>query len=138
MGTNFYLRKKQPTIRETIHIGKRSFGWLMHWDSCDESNFPRWCDVDPDYHETDVIPHGIHSVEDIRAYLRTGEWELVNEYNEVYDDPIAKIDELCRWDGGKEGWNARHPDKQIEWEPRAPTGTRDGEGQIFDCGSGFC
>ena len=46
MGTNFYLRRKEPTVKDTVHIGKRSWGWLFHWDSCDESEYPRWCDED--------------------------------------------------------------------------------------------
>ena len=138
MGTNFYLRKKQPTIRKTIHIGKRSFGWLMHWDSCDENNYPRWCDLDPNFEERNRIPHGIHSVEDIRAYLRTGEWELVDEDNEVYEDWEEMIDELCSWDGGKRAFNESNPDKPVAWDVQTPSGSRDHEGQIFDRGEGFC
>lgn len=145
MGTNYYLQRKKPTLHETIHIGKRSFGWAMHWDSCDEINWPRWCDEDHSYSfgpdgdgAEPVLPHSIHSVEDIRAYLRTGEWDLVNEYGEVYDDPLAKIDELCQWDGGKEGWNRNNPDKPATWELSIPSGYRDSEGQVFDRGDGFC
>lgn len=136
MGTNYYLRKKQPTIHESIHIGKQSWGWYMHWDSCDESDWPRWCDTDhvPPYPE---LPHSIHSVEDIRAYLRIGEWELVDEYGEVYEDWEQELDFLCSWDGGKGRYNADHPDKPVTWETQVPSGSHDREGQIFDRGNGF-
>ena len=85
MGTNYYLQRKQPTIRETVHIGKRSWGWRFHWDSCDEASWPRWCDTDHTAPRPE-LPHGIHSVEDVRSFLRTGEWELVDEYGEAHPD----------------------------------------------------
>jgi len=135
MGTNFYVRRKQPTIHETIHIGKRSWGWLFHWDSCDENSYPRWCDEDPAIGEG--LPHGIHSVEDVRSYLRTGEWELVDEYGDVYPDWEPEIDGFCQWDGGKSGYNSRHPDDPVTWDVHVPSGSRDNEGQIFDRGNGF-
>ena len=140
IGTNYYLQRKKPTIHETVHIGKQSWGWLMHWDSCDEGMWPRWCDEDHSLNESGEypsLPHSIHSVEDIRSYLRTGEWELVNEYGEAFDDPLAKIDDLCAWDGGKSGYNDRHPDKPVTWDVHVPSGYRDAEGQIFDRGDGF-
>ena len=143
MGTNFYLQRKKPTIRESVHIGKRSFGWLMHWDACDESMWPRWCDTDHSCSFDDEyepkLPHSIHSVEDIRSFLRTGEWELVNEYGEVSADWEGELEKLCAWDGGKEGWNEAHPDRQVGWETaNVPDGYRDSEGNIFDRGDGFC
>ena len=137
MGTNFYLRQKQPTVRRTIHIGKRSWGWLFHWDSCDEIDYPRWCDEDRDQYVYE-LPHSIKSVEDIRAYLRTGEWELVDEYDNVFPDWEAEIEGFCQWDGGKSGYNERHPDKPVKWDVQVPSGYRDGEGQIFHRGNGFC
>jgi len=118
-GTNYYIRERKPTIKKAIHIGKRSWGWLFHWDSCDEINYPRWCDEDPDW-EGQKLPYSIHSVEDIRSYLRTGEWELVDEYGTVYQDWEAEIAELVAWGGDSE-----------------PPGYRDSEGQIFDRGDGF-
>ena len=137
MGTNFYLRRKQPTIRQTVHIGKRSWGWKFHWDSCDETNYPRWCDEDPDWEDAKSLPHSITCVEDIRAYLRTGDWELVDEYNEVHEDWEAEIEGFVNWDGGRDAWNERHPDEPVEWELKEPSGYHDREGQVFDRGDGF-
>ena len=143
MGTNYYLQRKVPTLHETIHIGKRSFGWAMHWDSCDESAWPRWCDEDhsftfgPDGRGAEpTLPHDIHSVEDIRAYLRTGEWQLIDEYGEGFEDPLVEIDELCSWDGELKEWSDNHPDNPV-WRLHTPNGYRDSEGQIFDRGDGF-
>lgn len=144
MGTNYYLQRKKPTLHESIHIGKCSFGWRMHWDSCDEGQWPRWCDTDHSYSFGEsgedaepALPHSIHSMGDIRAYILTGEWELVDEYGNVYDDPLGKIQDLCKWDGGKSAYNESHPDKPVTWELSTPNGYRDSEGQIFDRGDGF-
>lgn len=139
MGTNYYLRRKKPTLHETVHIGKQSWGWLMHWDSCDDTSWPRWCDNDHGHSDEarPSLPHSIHSVKDIRSYLKTGEWELVDEYGEVYDDWESKIDLLCSWDGGKAGYNERHPESPVTWTPSRPSGFTDSEGQVFDRGDGF-
>lgn len=136
MGTNYYLVRREPTIREAVHIGKRSWGWRFHWDSCDEADWPRWCDTDHTLPRPE-LPHGIHSVEDVRAYLRTGEWELVDEYGEAHPDWEAEIEGFCAWDGGRANWNERHPDEPVTWEIQTPSGYRDGELQVFDRGDGF-
>lgn len=31
MGCNYYAVLKKPTVREPIHIGKSSCGWLFHF-----------------------------------------------------------------------------------------------------------
>ena len=137
MGTNYYLQRKQPTIRETVHIGKRSWGWRFHWDSCDEAYWPRWCDEDPVQYQTTTLPHSITCVEDIRECLRAGDWELVDEEGTVYPDWEAEIEGFCAWDGGRANWNERHPDKPVTWEIQTPSGYLDGELQVFDRGDGF-
>ena len=140
MGTNYYLRRKEPTIREAVHIGKMSFGWLFHWDACDSSDWPRWCDTDHigGYGDGPKLPFSINSVEDIREYLRTGEWELVDEYGEVYEDWVTKIESFKEWDGGKAAYNKNHPDKPVTWNVSKPFGSVDREGQIFSRDGGFC
>lgn len=136
MGTNFYIREKKPTIKKAVHIGKRSWGWKFHWDSCDEAMHPRWCDNDPSL-DTCPLPHSIKCVEDVRSFLRTGDWELVDEYGEVFPDWEAEIDGFISWDGGKSAYNAKHPDDPLRWEPHEPSGYHDAEGQTFDRGDGF-
>ena len=152
IGSNYYIRRKQPTIHETVHICKRSWGWRTSWQETTNdgtaNGWPRWCDV---YHSKDengefvterTLPWEIHSVEDINRYLRTGEWELIDEYGEVYPDWEKEIDGLVVWDGGKSGWNERNPDKPVFWEPKehdveAGDGYKDHEGNVM-CRKGFC
>lgn len=145
-GTNFYLHRKKPTIHEAVHICKRSWGWRTSWQESTndgtENAWPRWCDEDPCKDEDGhwkserTLPWEIHSVDDIRRYLRTGEWELVDEYGEVYPDWETEIQGLVDWDGGKAGWNERHPDNPVTWEIHEHDGYRDSEGNIM-CRRGF-
>lgn len=146
LGTNWYIRRKRPTIYETIHIAKRSFGWCTLWQQTLHGAWPRWCDEDHSHQFEDEygrtsepqLPHDIESVEDIRNYLRTGEWEVINEYGEVYDDCEQIIEELTSWDGGKASWNERHPDKPVTWEMgHHSEGYKDPEGNEFTT-QGFC
>lgn len=145
IGCNFYLRRKKPTIHETVHICKRSFGWRTTWQESvnghDEYAWPKWCDEDPSAHYPE-LPNEIHSVEDIRNYLRTGEWELVDEYGTVLDEWEGEIDSLESWDGGKQAYNAAHPDNPVTWEAcehdkECGEGYRDSKGNIFTR-TGFC
>lgn len=146
MGSNYYIQRKQPTIYEKVHICKRSWGREMAWQATEESDWPRWCD----FISEGELPHFINSVEDIRAYLETGEWVLVDEYGTVYgDEPRekngetindwrTKLQELEDWDGGKSAWNAHHPDEPVTWEPqRNMGGFRDRKGNHFTR-EGFC
>lgn len=152
IGSNFYIRRKKPTIYETIHIAKRSFGWCTSWQQTlreappYEEAWPRWCDEDhslqfeDEYGRTSEpqLPHDIESVDDIRNYLRTGEWEVINEYGKVYEDWGAIIEELTSWDGGKDNWNERHPDNPATWEmSHHSEGYKDPEGNEF-IAQGFC
>ena len=151
MGCNWYIRRKKPTIHEAVHICKQSWGWRTSWQETTnagtENAWPRWCDDDPCKDENGqwvserTLPWEIRSVEDIRRYLRTGEWELADEYGEVYPDWEAEIDALVAWDGGKAGWNEANPDKPVTWEAHehdveCGDGYRDAENNIM-CRGGF-
>lgn len=140
MGTNYYLVEKRPTMRRAIHVCKRSWGWKTSWQSTDENEWPRWCDEDHSLDESGQyatergLPHSIHSVEDVRALLRTGEWDLIDEYGEVYPDWRIKIDELEAWDGGK------HDDPDfvaLDHVDECGDGFHDAKGNVF-CRGGFC
>lgn len=87
MGTNFYLQRKKPTLRETIHIGKQSFGWAMHWDSCDEQNWPRWCDEDHSrmYRDGRKIPY-MHFVKRCKVCGRIGDVKIKAGVHEPPED----------------------------------------------------
>lgn len=113
LGTNFYIRKKVPTIHEEVHICKRSYGWRTSWQAT-----------------TEMEPWAITSVEDIREYLRTDDWELVDEYGEVHEDWEREIDELVNWDGGVGGTER----KPLEHDVECGYGYRDRENCIFVSG----
>ncbi len=136
MGTNFYLRKKRPTMHETIHIAKRSWGWHTTWQQTDDWDWPRWCDRDPVGEPEDnrfghgpMLPWSIDSVDDVRRYLETGEWEVVDEYGDIADQSV--IDELEGWDGGRAAFNASHPDDPVTTEPSDHFDYRDANGNNF-------
>ncbi len=134
MGTNFYLRRKQPTIREAIHICKRSWGFYATWQATEPDDWPKWCDED--MMSPTQLPSPIRSVDDIRDYLRTGEWEVVDEYGDVHPDSV--IDDLEAWDGGKAAYNADRPDQPVTWTPKGgPCDFKDDEGNRFSR-RGFC
>ena len=73
MGTNYYLVRKEPTLIEPLHIGKRSGGWkfLFH---------------DVSYWDTDWNVE-LHTYQDWISYLEKAiveddEAVILNEYEE--------------------------------------------------------
>ena len=75
MGTNIYIRRKTPRMVPTydeVHVCKLSGGWRAHFDGSSA--------VDNEH--GDNAPR-IGSMDDLRGYLATGEWELVDEYDRV-------------------------------------------------------
>lgn len=80
MSTNVYMRRVKPrTVLEydETHVCKMSYGWRVHFDgSSAQENIWDQCE--------DHEPH-IGSIDDLRGYLATGEWELYDEYG----DPIT-------------------------------------------------
>lgn len=78
-----------------------------------------------------------HSVADIRNLLKSGEYELANEYGERFGaDSLKEFEELCEWRGGA-AYDGKplgtYPQDEAPWdhEPGA-TGYRDPEGYAFD------
>ena len=97
MGLNIYLQRIKPRtveVYDQIHVAKLSSGWKAHFDgSSAENNEPN-------------KPH-VGSMDDLRAYLSTGEWELVDEYGER-----TTLDEVLEHDRFmKDGklWNTQEP-----------------------------
>ncbi len=88
MGTNIYLRRKEPRMvpeYDEVHVCKKSGGWRVHFDGSSaidggDEHRPR-----------------IGSMDDLRGYLGTGEWELVDEYGRVTTlDEVLAHDEVMR------------------------------------------
>ena len=96
MSTNIYLRRREPRMvpeYDEVHVCKLSYGWRAHFDGssaledCGERH-PR-----------------VGSMDDLRGYLDSGEWELVDEYgDETTLDEVLAHDEVTR-DG--QLWNTR-------------------------------
>jgi len=75
MSMNVYMRRKEPRMVPTydeIHICKLSGGWRVHFDGSSV-----------DQNEYDMQAPRVGSMDDLRGYLATGEWELVDEYGDV-------------------------------------------------------
>ena len=76
MGTNVYLRRKVPRMvpeYDEVHVAKMSGGWRVHFDG---SSMDEW-------REPDDPRQRVGSMADLRGYLDTGDWELVDEYGYV-------------------------------------------------------
>lgn len=92
MGTNYYLQRKKPRlVYDEYHIAKRSGGWVPHFQTSDP------------YHAYDADAPSYHSVEDIRKLLRSGEYVLVDEYEEAWEgeEALAELEGLCAWEGDR-------------------------------------
>jgi len=96
MSTNIYMRRKEPRMvpeYDEVHVCKLSYGWRVHFDG--SSAFEDWSAYRP----------RVGSMDDLRGYLDSGEWELVNEYgDETTLDEVLAHDEVTM-DG--QLWNTR-------------------------------
>jgi len=97
MSMNVYMRRKEPRMVPTydeIHICKLSGGWRVHFDGSSV-----------DQNEYDMQAPRVGSMDDLRGYLATGEWELVDEYGDVTTLEKVLAHDDYRRDG--ELWNTR-------------------------------
>lgn len=96
MSTNIYLRRREPRMvpeYDEVHVCKLSYGWRAHFDG--SSALEDW---------DERRPH-VGSMDDLRGYLDSGEWELVDEYgDETTLEEVLAHDEVTR-DG--QLWNTR-------------------------------
>lgn len=99
MGTNIYLQRKKPRMvptYDTVHVCKLSYGWRAHFDGSSMHE----CDWD----ENSPRPR-IGSMADLRGYLGTGEWELVDEYGDK--TTLEEVLEHDKYERDGELWNTR-------------------------------
>lgn len=96
MSTNIYLRRREPRMvpeYDEVHVCKLSYGWRAHFDG--SSALEDW---------DERRPH-VGSMDDLRGYLDSGEWELVDEYgDETTLEEVLAHDEVTL-DG--QLWNTR-------------------------------
>ena len=89
MGTNIYLRRKVPRMVPTydeVHVCKLSGGWRVHFDGSSAA--------ETSWEPLDEHSPRIGSLDDVRGYLSTGDWELVDEYGDkrTLEDVLAHDD----------------------------------------------
>lgn len=133
MGTNHYLRRVRPReLHDEYHICKTSGGWVVHFQDSTAHQ-------DEHHGDDGWAPPSFHSVADIRDLLKTGEWQISNEYSEVCEpgeESLREFERLCAWRGGKafEGKppNPRYPEGDPPYESVRLNGSyRDPEGYLF-------
>lgn len=74
MGTNIYIQRKKPRMvpcYDKVHVAKLSYGWRAHFDGSSRAG-TSW------EHLSEEAPR-IGSMDDLRGYLETDEFELVDE-----------------------------------------------------------
>lgn len=102
MGTNVYLQRKVPRMvpeYDRTHVAKMSAGWRVHFDGSSAADNTWDWEARPD-----EAPR-IGSMDDLRGYLETGDWELVDEYGDKTTlEDVLSHDDYMR-DGRK--WNTR-------------------------------
>lgn len=87
LSVNYYIRKVHPIeVKPEFHIGKRSCGWKPLFETYHSDMPYGYCvDVDRPY---------IDRVSDIEKLVESGEWEIIDEYDEVvtYEQFIDHMD----------------------------------------------
>lgn len=96
MSVNFYLRRTKPILCfPEFHIGKRSYGWKPLYQANDK---------DMDVYSFMTQRPQVRSVDDIAAAVESGEWEIVDEYGDVYEygDFRKRMDAMMENEGSME------------------------------------
>ena len=96
MSTNFYLRRTKPILTfPEFHIAKRSHGWKPLYEANSMAD-----DVWSFETERPVVS----SVDDIKRYVDSGEWEVIDEYDSpmTYDEFRAYMDTDFESEGARE------------------------------------
>lgn len=87
VSTNFYIRRTKPILCfPEFHLAKRSAGWKpLH-----QANF-----YAEDGFSFETERPVIESREDIKRYVDSGEWEIVDEYGTeyTYDEFLVYLDD---------------------------------------------
>ena len=85
MGTNYYLVKNGPSVREPIHIGKSSIGWLFSFQSQNDH-----------WNEPPIVWNTYNQVKKTLKELTVDshDYVIIDEYDEVipYDEFVDLVD----------------------------------------------
>lgn len=86
MGTNYYLVKNGPTVREPVHIGKSSGGWKFLFET---QNRTPW-------DEPPIVWNTFNQVKDClwKYTVESDNYVIMDEYDEVvsFDDFVAMVE----------------------------------------------
>jgi hypothetical protein len=74
MGTNYYVVPNRPSVREPIHIGKSSSGWMFLFHDVSE----QWNDPPVEWHTYEQVMGWLK-----RYVAEKGEFVIMDEYDEV-------------------------------------------------------
>lgn len=86
MGTNYYVVKNGPSVREPIHIGKSSAGWLFNFQAQND----KW-------NEPPVI---WNTFDQVKAWLKANtvdstDFVIIDEYDKIipFDEFVELVEE---------------------------------------------
>lgn len=74
MGTNYYAVKNGPTIREPIHIGKSSMGWMFAFQTQNQ----KWTDPPAVWNTYPQLVDWLY-----KYTVDSEEYVIIDEYDEV-------------------------------------------------------
>lgn len=114
---------------EPVHIAKCSWGWAPSFQAVPASRAFDETELNQDKYE-------INSVEDIRGYLRTGEYEVVDEYGAKLTPEQFEHDVVQWEDRQRENGYGRKFGNHVD-EPDSLGAYLDPEGYQF-CRTCFC
>ena len=82
MGTNYYVVPNRPSMREPVHIGKSSYGWLF----CFQYQEEKWNDPPIVWHDYDEVKAWLKKYTvDNNAYVIMDEYDTVIPYDEFIE-----------------------------------------------------
>ena len=86
MGTNYYVVPNRPSIREPVHIGKSSAGWLFAFQSQNDT----WYDPPIVWNTYDQVKEWLY-----KHTVENRDFVIMNEYDDVvpYDIFIKIVED---------------------------------------------
>ena len=95
MGTNFFLESKIPeVVYPTIHLTKRSWGWLPLFQEHEPG-----VELDRGSCSYTVKSPRVYSIGDIKEAVCSGYWRIIDEYGAEYSWERFYEEVVC-WNGG--------------------------------------
>lgn len=86
MGTNYYVVPNRPSIREPVHIGKSSVGWLFAFQSQNDT----WYDPPIVWDTYNQVKEWLY-----KHTVENRDFAIMNEYDEIvsFEDFFKIVDD---------------------------------------------